>query len=746
MNAETITVTGRVNKILFRKEGSGWTKFLLQGRNGRTVSVTGIASDIKEGSFLELKGAYTIHPQYGETFKAESITHKVPTNRRMFADYLISQIDGIGRATAELLVKEFGQNTLEIVMNHPEKVERLPRISREKAVSFSRQMKAKNSSRNEQMLYLKLGISNQLQKKIKEKYGLKTEEVLTKNPYQLIDSIKGVGFQTADRIASKSGIPAESSFRIRSGIEYVLEKNADFGHSYLPEQVFVGGAARELKVKSQIIADQAGIMVSEGILVRQGENIYLKKYHDMEEDVAMMLSKLAKSGGRKYNDKDMEKVRDIEKEKGIQLDDIQRKAVADAVTGKVMVITGGPGTGKTTVLDVIIKYLKRHEKNGELILMAPTGKAAKRMHEQTGLEASTIHRTVLSTADREDLSELFSDMDTDLPVRGGDGEKLTAETVIVDESSMISLVLMKALLKIINPGTRLIIVGDVDQLPSIGVGQVLKDIINCGRIRVCRLENIYRQAADSHIIVNAHLINKGKFPDMTSVHDDFALIRNTDREKVIHFMKQMVSGVLPRKFGIRPNEVQILCPSNKGVLGVEECNEIMQEFLNPQAKGKDEFDNGTTRFRTGDKVMQTKNNYEIEWYSSNEGRKEEGMGVFNGEVGFIEGIDRDSETVRIIYEDRTALYSYDDMKNLTLAYAMTIHKSQGSEYPAVVMPLVSCSYPKLYTRNLLYTGITRARQSIVLMGDPAIVRMMIRNSEEEERYSTLAERIRASCP
>lgn len=753
------TITGTVKAIAFSNE-AGWKKFILYGKNGKEIPVTGVAPDISEGAYLEVNGEYQNHPKYGRSFKASSIIPKIPTDCRLFQEYLETQIEGIGAKTAKLLIDMFHEDTLEVLANHPERI-RLPRISRTQIESFSMQLREKGASREEQMLFLKLGISQKFQDRIKKEYGKNACSVVKENPYQMIGKIKGMNFSIADCIAEKGGIPKDSINRVKSGICCLMESYAGAGHAYIPYEMCCAKAVKTLKVKTSIVNDAVREAERDGTIILDGGNVYLDKYFTMEKDVACQLVRLAKYSGHKdINNKDviLQRIKSLEKEKGICLDQIQRMAVFDAVTNGVMVITGGPGTGKTTVLDTIIRYLKNYEASGDssILLMAPTGRAAKRMNEQTGLDAGTIHRTVLSVADRESIKDLFEENDEDEDGDGSyksetefsennkkQGGYLDAETVIVDEFSMVSLPLAKSLFKVLKDGVRLLIVGDVNQLPSIGVGQVLRDIINSGIIKVCMLKNVYRQAAESNIISGAYSIINGQYPDLKTVHDDFALVKNTNRSTLIRFMQQLISDVLPRKFGMRPIDIQILCPRNGDILGVDECNSIMQEYMNPSDGMKAEITIGKNLFREGDKVINLRNNYEIAWEIVEPDEDEEscGCGVFNGEVGIIQSID-DGEVNILFDEEKLAVFSIEDMKYVQLAYAVTVHKSQGSEYPAVLMPLVKGGNGPLYNRNLLYTAVTRAKDSIIMLGDPNIIGDMIKNQTAEKRFSKLSERIR----
>lgn len=717
-------LTGNVNQIVYRND-SGWVIFNIYDRKSKKlVKVTGVSKSLKEGDSLEIIGNYEESKKYGISFKASSITKTIPTDVALYAKYLTETIDGVGSVIASNIVRKFGRNTFQVIREQPELLAEVPMVSERKAKAISEQFIANSMTQEERMFFMDLGISDSISAKIKEAYKGEYKEKVKRNPYGLIHDIDGVGFDMADKIALCLGIKRNSAFRIRSGIEHALDKISNQeGHAYSPKDGLLKEASKLLRVSYREIEAELEECVKEKFIVIQDGNIYLKKYYDMECYVAdTLLSFLGHSGSD--DDTIRRRVMQIEKRKGIELDELQRDAVVKSANNELSVITGGPGVGKTTVLDVLIEYLSMYETGrDDIMMLAPTGRAAKRINEQTGMDAMTIHRVALSL----------------MTASEGSG-KLENRTVIVDEMSMVDLPLMKMLLDILDIDTRIVLVGDVDQLPSIGVGRVLRDIIDSKVVPTSRLTKIFRQAADSHIVKNAHMINKGQTPDLATKHDDFFCVSQTTEDIIIKNLKILIKERLPRKFGIGVNDAQILAPMRKGKLGIDNLNLIMQEAINPPSKEKAEYKAFEKLFRVGDKVMHTKNNYDIEWYIKSSG--ERGSGVFNGEVGYVEDIDFDAGEIYIRYDDeRIATYDAKTINQVELAYAITIHKSQGSEYPAIVMPLLTKGPSMLYNRNLMYTGVTRAKECVAILGNPNVVADMIRNTDSQKRYSTLAERL-----
>lgn len=746
---------GMVTTVIYSNE-KHWNIFVIND-NGSNLKIAGVIENLAVGDYIEADGEME-KDNYdgGQILKAVAICQKMPNDVKYYVSYLTKCIDGVGVVTARTIVDAFGEKTFDVLCDEPEKVAQLPRISINKAYDISMQVKEKTMSQNDQLFFIKLGMKQSVIEKAQKKYGAKTKEVIQRNPYQLINDISGVGFKMADQIARNLGIPNTSPFRIVSGIEYVLNNAANAGgNSYLPKNILIKRVISILGLRWGMIEPCITKGVEEDVFVNDDGKIYLKKYYDMEIKTAETLVDL-NDYSPSYVDNLEKKIIAIEKQKGVQLDSIQRGAVMHAVRNKISIITGGPGTGKTTVLDVLITYLEQYEneENG-IVLMAPTGKAAKRMTEQTGMAAGTIHRTVLSTASREVLSEFIEDEIGEEPHNNiqsdeRDGE-LHANTIIVDEMSMINMVLFRMLLSIVKKGTRLVLVGDINQLPSIGVGQVLKDLINSGAVRVTMLKNIYRQAAESNIIQNAHRINEKKPIDLRTKHNDFFFMtqKKESFDIFVKTMKRLIEAI-PHQFpGVTPFDVQILCPQRKEQAGINNLNRIVQEYLNPPSPQKHEYvgKDGVV-LREGDKVIHCKNNYDLEWIIKENGRLiSNGIGVFNGEIGFIQKINPDEKTMTVLYDDeRLAMYNKQDISEIELAYAMTIHKSQGSEYPAVIIPLLTKGVDTLYNKNLLYTAVTRAKNCVAILGEGEIVNYMINNTSMEMRYTTLASRIKELIP
>lgn len=748
-----MVISGVVSSILYQKDDSDWKLFLVnlsQSDMCGSIKVSGNA-DVLVGDFVDIDGEYVEHKKYGTSFKASYVSQRLPDDVNYYPAYLVRNISGVGKVTANAIVKEFGMETFNVIQNSPERLADIPGISLKKANNISTQLNGKNMSFGEQKEFFRLGIQPILAEKIKKRYGASFKKILTTNPYDMIGKIGGINFKVADHIAIKAGIPKDSQLRIQNGYSYTMETISNRnGHAYVLENEVVKEAGKILELPEKVLKDALDESIESGYLVREKARIYAPRIYEMERDVARKLSALAKTsrgGDIATRIKIINNISKIESSMGITLDKIQKDAIVDAAMNDVMIITGGPGTGKTTVLGALIKYLTIYVTSSDRIILAsPTGRAAKRMSEQTGMEASTIHRLVLQNVDKEDLENV--DDDKSLFDNLHNFTPLDADVVIVDEMSMVNLSLMNMLLSVIAVGTKVIFVGDVDQLPAIGVGQVLKDLIQSGKFPVCRLIRIFRQAEGSGIIKNAYNVNNGKEIQLKAGCDDFAYFRCADPQKAINAIKTLVSERLPKKFGVIPEDVQILCPMRKGQLGVTALNPIMQEFLNPPSPSKKEYvSKGGTVFREGDKVMHIRNDYNIEWTAKHkDGEEEDGIGVFNGEVGKIIGIDDDGGVLILYDDDRVATYTNENMSEVELAYAVTIHKSQGSEYPVVIMPLIEAGPSSLYNKNMLYTGITRGKTCDIIIGNVEITRKMIQNKCMEVRNSTLISRIREFFP
>ena len=735
---------GFVTHIIYRNNGNGYTVFELN--TGDEITCVGTFQSLEEGEILELEGDFTEHAVYGSQFKVSSFKFSSPEDAAGMERYLGSgAIKGVGASLAARIVKRFGADTFRIIEEEPERLAEIKGISERKAMDIASQMEEKHEMR-EAMVYLqKYGISNTLAVRIYETYGSRLYRVLEENPYQLADDIDGIGFRKADELAARIGIHTDSDFRIRSGILYTLLQASGEGHMYLPGSVLIRRAAALLNLPQEAIADQLPnlSMDKKMVIKKNGEDTicYAFSYYYAELACARMLVELNQTmlpEGELLPAQEeaiLKRVDQIQQQEGLMLDELQRKAVLESVRNSILILTGGPGTGKTTTINTIIRYF---EGEGlDLYLAAPTGRAAKRMTEATGYEARTIHRMLeLSGAMPESGKKASFERNEDNP--------LEADVIIVDEMSMVDIHLMHALLSAIVPGTRLVLVGDQNQLPSVGPGSVLRDLIRSECFPIVCLTHIFRQASQSDIVVNAHKIHNGEEVILDNKSKDFFFLKRYDVNVIWKVLVTLVSQKLPRYVDARPQDIQILTPMRKGALGVENLNQILQKYLNPPAPDKAERENGGNILREGDKVMQIRNNYQMEWEirGINGIVAERGMGVFNGDLGMIRSINPYTEVITVEFEEgKFADYTFKQADELELAYATTIHKAQGSEYPAVVIPLLG-GPRMLMTRNLLYTAVTRARKCVTIVGSDVTFQAMIGNHIEANRYTTLARRIR----
>lgn len=728
------TLSGYVEHIVFQNEENGYTVLnLVCGEDEMTC--VGIFHGVSEGECLELSGEYTTHPSYGRQFKAASFQVKPPEDMVSVERYLASgAIKGIGAALAARIVKKFREDTIRIIEEEPERLAEVKGISQRKAMEIGEQAEGKRELRQAMIFLQQYGISQTLAAKIYKAYGQELYGILKENPYRLADDIQGVGFRIADEIASRIGIHTDSDFRIRSGILYTLVQASLEGHTCLPEGVLTQRASELLGVPPEPVEKHyMDLAIAGKVMIKEGEGcrfIFATPYYYMESNTASMLKELDVS----YDVPEPEiraRIQRIEQDTGMVLDALQAEAVKEAVTNGLMVITGGPGTGKTTTINTIIRYFELE--GMDIFLAAPTGRAAKRMSETTGFEARTIHR----------MLELNGGAEGSAGFERNEQNPLETDVIIIDEMSMVDISLMYALLKAVAAGTRLILVGDVNQLPSVGPGSVLKDMIESGRFHVVRLNKIFRQAAQSDIIVNAHKINRGEPVSLDNKSMDFFFLKRFDANVIISIVIQLIQQKLPKFVDAEPFDIQVLTPMRKGLLGVERLNGILQQYLNPPGQGKAEREHGDIVFREGDKVMQVKNNYQLEWeIRSKYGLAiDKGMGIFNGDTGIIKSISAYQETMAVEFDEgRTVEYSFKQLDELELAYAITIHKSQGSEYPAVVIPLLT-GPRMLMNRNLLYTAVTRAKKCVTLVGNDATFQGMIANVSEQKRYTGLKERL-----
>lgn len=731
------SIKGYVEHIVYRNEENGYTVFNLNNDDGE-ITCVGNFHYIEEGELLHLEGGYTTHKLYGTQFKVEESTVCEPEDLVSIERYLGSgAVKGVGAALAGRIVKKLREDTFRIIEEEPERLAEIKGISERKAREIAVQVEEKKDMR-QAMLYLqKYGISTTLAARIYQHYGRTVYRVIEENPYQIADHVPGVGFKTADEIASKVGIHTDSDFRIRSGIFYTLLQSVGEGHVYLRQEALLYRTGQLLQVEIQNIEKYLmDLAMEKKVVLKEAEDgmrVYSAHYYYMEMNTAKMLHDL--NVDCEVDEALLERrLHSIEDNTGMVLDDMQRTAVLEAVRRGLMVLTGGPGTGKTTTINAMIHLFESEGLN--IALAAPTGRAAKRMTEATGYEASTIHR----------LLEVDGNPEGDSPTgfQRNEENPLEDDVIIIDEVSMVDLPLMYALLKAIVPGTRLILVGDRNQLPSVGPGSVLKDMIASECFTVVMLTRIFRQAGESDIVMNAHKINRGEAVELNNKSKDFFFLKRQDPNVIISVLITLIQKKLPKYVQAKPYDIQVLTPMRKGLLGVERLNKILQEYLNPPEKGKKEKEYGDRLFREGDKVMQIKNNYQLEWeVSTRYGMTiDKGVGVFNGDMGIVKEINSYEETVTVEYdEQRLVKYPYNLLEELELAYAITIHKSQGSEYPAVVIPLLQ-GPRQLYHRNLLYTAVTRAKHCVTLVGSDTVFQEMIRNANEQDRNTSLHERIR----
>lgn len=730
------TVNGYVEKIKFRNEENGYS-ILSVNSDGEEYVLVGTFPYISEGDFIEASGRSVEHPVYGDQIQVETYELKAPEDSASMERYLGSgAVKGVGTALAARIVRRFKADTFRIIEEEPERLAEVKGISEKMAMSISEQMEAKKDLRQAMMFLQEYGISMNLALKIYNEYGPRLYGIIKENPYKLADDIQGVGFKMADEIAQRVGIFTDSDFRIRSGIFYTLLQSVANGHTYLPKEELFAGASELLHVAPESMEKHLVDLQMEKKIVVKGQEIYAAQYYYMELNAARMLHDLNLRGSDPEGEI-RKKLERICAEEQIEPDELQIQAVIEAVNSGLLIITGGPGTGKTTTINTIIRYFEQEEM--EILLAAPTGRAAKRMTEATGYEARTVHRLLELTGIPDD-----SGSSSGMHFERNEENPLDADAIIIDETSMVDIYLMHALLRAVNPGTRLILVGDVNQLPSVGPGNVLRDLIASGCFNVVRLTRIFRQAAESDIIVNAHRINGGEQIPLGKPSRDFLFIRRENPDAIISAMITLIREKLPGYVHADPFEIQIMTPMRKGALGVERLNSILQEYLNPKSPDKAERESGGVIYRVGDKVMQIKNNYQIEWEIRNRYGipVDGGTGVFNGDIGRIRSINTFAEQLTVEFDEGKMVdYSFRQLEELELAYAITIHKSQGSEYPAVVVPVHS-GPRMLMTRNLIYTAVTRARSCVCLVGIPETFQAMVNNEMEQRRYTGLKARLK----
>ena len=731
---------GYVEKIVFRNAENGYTVLSLSSEEEEELTCVGTFSFINEGEYVHLTGTMTAHNVYGEQLRVESYEIKEPTDLVSMERYLGSgAIKGVGPALAARMIRHFKEDTFRIIEDEPERLTEVKgiseRISREIAIQFEEKRELRSA-----MLFLQqYGISLNLAVKIYKQYGNRMYEIMRQNPYKLAEDISGVGFRIADEIAKKAGINSDSDFRIKAGMLHILQEASNQGHVYLPEEELYHRTADLLAIDSEKIQHHLMDMVlNKQIVIKKIEEqncVYSSYYYYAELNCAKMLMDLNLIS--EYTETKFEqRIIPLQREMDMELDALQKQAVYEAAKHGLLIITGGPGTGKTTTINAIIHFFEQEEQT--ILLAAPTGRAAKRMSETTGYEAQTIHR----------LLELNGNVEEDqrqhVQFQRNEENPLEADVIIVDEVSMLDIHLLHALLKAIAVGTRLILVGDVNQLPSVGPGNVLKDIIKSRCFQVVELTKIFRQAAESDIIMNAHKINAGEKLHIDNKSRDFFLLPRDNCNAIISVIIQLVRDKMPKYVNAPMHEIQVLTPMRKGELGVDRLNQILQQYLNPREKGKKEKEFQKSIFREGDKVMQIKNNYQLTWeIKSKYGIvQDSGTGVFNGDCGIIKEINTFAELVTVEFEEGKMVdYPFSALDELELAYAITIHKSQGSEYPAVVMPILN-GPRMLFNRNLLYTAVTRAKKCVTIVGSNQMVENMIANVNERKRCTSLDVRLK----
>lgn len=738
-NNEVRHIEGYIENIIFRNEDNGYTVFTTSQEKGE-ITCVGELSYISAGEFIVADGEFVRHPTYLTQFKISSYTFRAPADIESVEKYLGSgAIKGVGPKLAKRIVDTLGDDTFRLIEEEPERLAEVKGISLERAIQISEQVTSRRDLRDALVFMQGYGITMRLANKVYEKYGAKVYQIIRENPYELAETIDGIGFKKADEIAMKLGVPMDSDFRIKSCIVYCIGEAGAQGHVYLPYEELSEEVARTILVDMSDIDKYIMDLTIEGKIVvknlDQNKCVYSTNMYRAEQMIARRLIDLdieqKESAQEIYN-----KIDRVEKELDIELDDIQKEAVSAAACHGFTVITGGPGTGKTTTINAIIKYFSNEKL--EIMLAAPTGRAAKRMTETCGWEALTIHRLLEVSA-----GSMEGDNRAGIAFARNEENPLETDVLIIDEMSMVDVYLMNSLLKAVPVGTRLILVGDVDQLASVGPGNVLKDIIKSETFTIVKLEKIFRQAEESDIITNAHKINHGEKVDLTKKSKDFLFIRCNSPEEIMNSICRLVKDKLPDYVNASPNEIQVLSPSRKTPTGVDQLNSYMQEYFNPRTPKKNEKKIGDIVFREGDKVMQIKNNYQLTWEKKNKYgfSVEEGTGVFNGDTGVIKKIDTFGQIVTVEYDDREVDYDYGMLDELELAYAVTVHKSQGSEYPAVVIPMYRCPAP-LINRNILYTAVTRARFCVCLVGLTDVFEQMEGNKSDAKRYTSLDLRIR----
>lgn len=730
-----ITLEGTVEEIIYKNEDNGYTVAMMETKDD-VVTIVGYIPFLNIGETLRVEGEWSYHPNYGEQLKIENVSTVVPATINGIEKYLSSGlIPCIGPKTAQKIVERFGVDSLDIIQYTPERLKEIEGIGDKKIKKISEAFEEQRDLRDIMVFLQQYGITATYGVKIFKMYGKETIKIISENPYRLSEDIFGIGFKTADKIAQNMGIDPRSPYRIEAGIKFVLMEYAGNGHSYVPKEELFVQVSKLLSLGEDLIDESLRDLALKGDIhleyIEEEIFVYYMPFFKAESNVSAKIVQLSRTKLDSLEIDVEKEIKTIEDEEGISFADKQKEAIKEAIENGIVVITGGPGTGKTTTINAIIKLFEK--KDLTISLAAPTGRAAKRMSQASGREAKTIHR----------LLE-YSGVDGEMGFAINEGAPIDSDVVIIDETSMVDILLANNLFKAIMPGTRVVLVGDVDQLPSVGPGNVLRDIISSGVVKVVKLDHIFRQAEESMIIVNAHRINRGEPPNLNVKDKDFYFMTRNNTKDIVGTILELCRERLPNFNGYDSlRDIQVLTPMKKGDVGINSLNKYLQEQLNPKRYGKAEKKFGDEIFRVGDKVMQIKNNYNTEWQIIKDGKVvEKGEGVFNGDFGFIKDMDEEDRLMTVIFDDeKEVLYDFGQIDELKLAYATTVHKSQGSEFPVVIMPMF-WGPPMLLTRNLLYTAITRAKELVVLVGEEKYLYMMIKNNRITKRYSSLDFRLR----
>ncbi|MBE6573473.1 MAG: ATP-dependent RecD-like DNA helicase [Ruminococcaceae bacterium] len=724
-DAQYVEIEGTVEHIVYSNEETGYTVCDIAIGEAELYTIVGIMPYLAEGEIIKALGNWQIHQSFGKQFRVEYYEKQLPSTTQAIYRYLASKtVKGIGAVTARRIVDKFGEDTFDVLEHHPDWLAQISGISEKKAREIGENFKTQFGIRTV-MMFCREFFGPMVSVRIYQKWGVAAIDMIKQDPYILCEEIYGISFSKADMVARTLDIPNNAPGRIKSGIKYFINLNGiQNGHCYIPFVKLVPAVAQLLRVEESEIETQLGALRESGELVyvetNSGTRVYLKKYYQAETYVTKKLINIDRLCPKVHLsdlDRFITKIEEIE---DIEYETVQRKAIVSAINSGVMILTGGPGTGKTTIIKAVMQILGDMSYN--IVLCAPTGRAAKRMSEATQCEAKTIHR----------LLEMEYSKDNEPAFRRDENNLLEEDVVIVDEASMVDIFLLESLLKAMKPAARLMLIGDVDQLPSVGAGNVLNDLIEASVFSTVKLKEIFRQAKESLIITNAHLINSGEYPDIETKSSDFFFMPREDSD-IAQTIAQLCKVRLPKAYGVDPMEdIQIITPSHKGAAGTAVMNSILQATLNPSSKGKTQKNVRDVIFREGDKIMQIRNNYDIEWNKS--GLK--GVGVFNGDIGVIRKIDTSEETVEVDFDGKSVVYDFTQLDELEHAYAITIHKSQGSEYPIVIIPSYNYS-PKLLTRNLLYTAVTRAQEMVIIVGSGNVVYGMVDNNRKALRYTGL---------